>query len=94
MRINALAAVLLIPAFAAALLALIPGYRITARLNVLATFATFLSALSMLFVRPIGLSTSVRKVARPEGTSWPRERRIVSRRRSGLLRAGSWTRCP
>ena len=52
MRFDALAAVLLIPVFAAALLALLPGYRITARLNVLATFATFLSALSMFFIRP------------------------------------------
>ena len=47
---DALAAVLLIPAFAAALLALMPGYRISARLNVLATFATFLAALSLFFV--------------------------------------------
>jgi hydrogenase-4 component F len=53
MRLDAIALILLIPALAAALLAAMPGYRITARLNVLATFATFLSALSMLLVRPV-----------------------------------------
>ena len=52
MRFDALAAVLLIPVFAAALLALLPGYRITARLNVLATFATFVSAVSLFAARP------------------------------------------
>lgn len=45
-------AVLLIPLFAAALLALIPSYRISARLNVLASAAAFGSALGLLFVRP------------------------------------------
>ncbi len=52
MRFDAVAAVLLIPACAAALLALLPGYRITARLNVLAAFATFAAAVSLFFVRP------------------------------------------
>jgi hydrogenase-4 component F len=52
MRFDALAAVLLIPLLAAATLAVIPGYRATARLSVLATIATFLSALSMFFIRP------------------------------------------
>src|SRR5580698_8993307 len=52
MRFDALAAVLLIPLFAAALLALLPGYRITARLNVLATLATFVSAASLFAARP------------------------------------------
>ena len=52
MRLDALAAVLLIPVFAAALLALLPGYRVTARLNVLATFATFVSAVSLFVARP------------------------------------------
>src|ERR1700726_4318569 len=52
MRFDALAAVLLIPLFAAALLALLPGYRITARLNVLATFVTFISAVSLFAARP------------------------------------------
>ncbi|HZB92077.1 MAG TPA: hydrogenase 4 subunit F [Stellaceae bacterium] len=41
--------VLLIPLAAAALLALLPGYRLTARLNVAATLLTFLAALSLLF---------------------------------------------
>src|SRR5205814_296924 len=41
-----------IPALAAALLALLPAYRLTARLNVLATFLTFLAALSLFFERP------------------------------------------
>jgi hydrogenase-4 component F len=44
------AAVVLIPIVAAALLALLPGYRLTARLNVAASLATFLSALSLLVV--------------------------------------------
>jgi hydrogenase-4 component F len=52
MRFDAVAAVLLIPLLAAVALALIPGYRATARLNVLATVVTFLSALSMFFIRP------------------------------------------
>jgi hydrogenase-4 component F len=52
MRFDALTAVLLIPVFAAALLALLPGYRITARLNVLATLATFVSAVSLFAARP------------------------------------------
>jgi len=43
-------AILAIPLFAAALLALLPGYRLAARLNVLATSATLLSALSLFFV--------------------------------------------
>ena len=50
--------ILVIPLVAAALLAVLPGYQATARLNVAATFATFLSALS-LFV-----------VARPEPGSY------------------------
>ena len=41
--------VLLIPLAAAALLALLPGYRLTARLNVAATLLTFLAALALLF---------------------------------------------
>jgi len=52
MSLDAVAAILLIPALAAALLALLPGYRATARLNMLATFLTFLTALSLLLVRP------------------------------------------
>jgi hydrogenase-4 component F len=50
--IDAVMAVLAIPAIAAALLALLPAYRITARINVLATWLTFLAALSLLFGRP------------------------------------------
>src|SRR5690348_6867106 len=41
--------VILIPLAAAALLALLPGYRLTARLNVAATFLTLLAALALLF---------------------------------------------
>jgi hydrogenase-4 component F len=42
-----LAAVLLVPLAAAALLALLPGYRLTAQLNVLATLLTLLAALAL-----------------------------------------------
>src|SRR5499433_4060478 len=52
MRLDAVTAILVIPALAAALLALLPGYRLTARINVLATLATFLIALSLFFGRP------------------------------------------
>src|SRR5947199_6810658 len=44
------AAVLLIPIGSAALLAALPSYRLTARLNVVASFATFLAALSLFVV--------------------------------------------
>lgn len=50
--LDAASAVLLIPAVAAVLLAVLPGYRITARLNVLAALLTFLAALSLFFGRP------------------------------------------
>ena len=49
---NPAAGVLLVPAAAAALLAALPGYRVTARINVLATTLTLSSALSLFFVRP------------------------------------------
>ena len=39
--IDALSGVLIIPAVAAGLLAMLPGYWLTARLNVLAAFLTF-----------------------------------------------------
>ena len=52
MSFDPLAAVLLIPICAAALLATLPGYRVSARLNVLASLATFASALLLLVVRP------------------------------------------
>src|SRR6266516_3860462 len=45
-------AVLVIPALAAALLVVLPGYRLTAVLNVLAALLTFLAAVSLFFVRP------------------------------------------
>ncbi|MGO4721863.1 MULTISPECIES: hydrogenase 4 subunit F [unclassified Inquilinus] len=44
--------VLAIPAATAAVLALLPGYRLSARLNVLACLLTLLTALSLLFGRP------------------------------------------
>ena len=47
---DAVAAVLLIPIGSAALLAALPGYRLTARLNVVASLATFLSALSLFVI--------------------------------------------
>jgi hydrogenase-4 component F len=47
---DAVAAVLLIPMAAACLLALLPGYRLSARLNVLAALLTFLAAVSLLFI--------------------------------------------
>ena len=49
---DATLAVLIIPACAAALLAVLPGYRITARINVVATLLTFIAALSLFFNRP------------------------------------------
>src|SRR5579863_9662848 len=47
---DAVTAVLLIPIGSAALLAALPGYRLTARLNVIASFATFLAAVSQFAV--------------------------------------------
>jgi len=52
MPFDAVIAVLVIPAVAAATLAALPGYRITARLNVLATLLTLLAALSLFVERP------------------------------------------
>jgi len=52
MRFDALTGVLLIPATAAMLLAALPGYRLTARLNVLAAFLTFITAASLFLVEP------------------------------------------
>ena len=49
---DALIAVLVTPAVAAAVLAILPGYWLTARLNVLATLITFLAAASLVFGRP------------------------------------------
>jgi hydrogenase-4 component F len=47
-----LTALLVIPAATAVLLALLPGYWVAARLNVLATFATLIVAVSLLVDRP------------------------------------------
>jgi len=52
MTFDPLAGVLIVPAAAAALLAALPGYRITARLNIAAATLTLLCALSLFFVRP------------------------------------------
>jgi hydrogenase-4 component F len=52
MTLDALSGVLLIPALAAVLLAVLPGYKLTARLNVLAAFATFATSVSLFFVKP------------------------------------------
>src|SRR6202795_1426882 len=49
-HLDALAAVLAIPCAAAALLAVLPGSGLTARLNMLAAFATFLAATSLFFL--------------------------------------------
>jgi len=52
MTFDALSAVLLTPLVAAGLLAILPGYRLTARLNVIAAFLTFCAALSLFLGRP------------------------------------------
>jgi hydrogenase-4 component F len=52
MSFDAVTAILVIPAGAAALLAVLPGYRLTARLNVLASLASFIAALALLGGRP------------------------------------------
>jgi hydrogenase-4 component F len=51
---NAVNAVLLIPAIAAVLLALLPSYRLGARLNVAAALLTFFAAASLMVRRPPG----------------------------------------
>jgi hydrogenase-4 component F len=53
MTLDALAAILIIPVAAAALLAILPGYRVTAKLNVAAALLTFLAAVSLFFVEPV-----------------------------------------
>jgi hydrogenase-4 component F len=50
MSFDAVTAVLVIPAAAAVLLALLPGYKLTAYLNVAAALLTFLAALSLFFL--------------------------------------------
>jgi len=47
---DAVRAVLIIPAIAAGLLAVLPGYRLTSRLNVVACFLTLLAAVSLFFL--------------------------------------------
>ena len=66
MTFDPLAGVLLVPAVAAALLAALPDYRLTARLNVLAAFLTFVTAVS-LFV--VGVSAPVLAVS-PAHARW------------------------
>jgi hydrogenase-4 component F len=53
MTVDAVDAVLLIPLAAAALLAALPGYRLPARLNVVAALLTFAAAMSLFFGRPV-----------------------------------------
>jgi hydrogenase-4 component F len=53
MSFDALAALLLIPAVAAAILALLPDYRVTAVLNVLAALLTLVTATSLFVVQPV-----------------------------------------
>lgn len=50
--IDALDVVLLVPLAAAGLLLLLPGYRISSRLNVVASMITFVAAVMLLLVRP------------------------------------------
>ena len=50
--LNAMTGLLLIPALSALLLAALPGYRLTARLNVAATGLTLICALSLFVRRP------------------------------------------
>jgi len=51
---NALYAILLLPVFAAAFLALLPGYRLSAWINVSTSFATFIAAASLFVLdRPV-----------------------------------------
>jgi hydrogenase-4 component F len=52
MMLDALSGVLLIPALSACLLAVLPGYRLTSRLNVLAALLTFATAVSLFVVEP------------------------------------------
>ncbi len=53
MTVDALAAILLIPAVSAAILALMPDYRLTAGINVVASLFTFLTALSLFVIKPV-----------------------------------------
>src|ERR1700759_4173146 len=55
MSFDALTALLLIPAVAAAILALLPDYRVTAVLNVLAALLTLITATSLFVVQPVSV---------------------------------------
>ena len=50
--VNPLLGVLVVPAVAAVLAAVLPDYRITARLNVVATTLTLSCAVALLFAKP------------------------------------------
>jgi len=52
--VNAIGAVLTIPLLAAAILALLPNYRLSARINGLASLLTLIAAGSLFFHRPVG----------------------------------------
>jgi hydrogenase-4 component F len=49
---DGVAAILILPAATAALLALLPGYRLSAAINVASSLATFVAAISFLFSKP------------------------------------------
>jgi hydrogenase-4 component F len=53
MIFDAPAAILLVPLATAGLLAILPGYRVTAKLNVAAALLTFLASMSLFFVEPV-----------------------------------------
>jgi hydrogenase-4 component F len=53
MTIDALSGVLLIPIVSACVLAALPGYQLTARLNMLASFLTLATAISLFVVEPV-----------------------------------------
>jgi hydrogenase-4 component F len=52
MNVDALEAILIVPLIAAAVLAVLPGYRLTASLNVVAALATFLLSVSLFWTEP------------------------------------------
>ncbi len=52
MTIDALETILIVPLLAAALLAVLPGYRLTAGLNVAAALVTFLISVSLFWMKP------------------------------------------
>src|SRR6185312_10307665 len=52
MTIDALESILVVPLLAAAILAVLPGYRLTANLNVAAALVTFLISVSLFWMEP------------------------------------------